>query len=88
MNFKIRLPAQLLAFYLTIFSYSFLPASGVSTAFAKRNDRTVPPPGAVIVRGNNTQVGEFSSVQAAVNSLDDNSQATIFVFPGKYYSMA
>ena len=44
---------------------------------------TSPPSGAVIVR-KNPQSGEFSTIQAAVNSLDSTSERTIFVYPGTY----
>lgn len=48
----------------------------------RRISRTTPPTGAVIVRGSGTQSGEFSTVQAAVNSLDATSTKTIFIYPG------
>lgn len=46
--------------------------------------RTAPPPGAVVVRaGTDPASEEFARVQAAVDSLpDDNSNQTIFIFPG------
>ncbi|KAJ7914282.1 carbohydrate esterase family 8 protein, partial [Mycena leptocephala] len=47
--------------------------------------RTTPPSGAVVVRGSGTLNGEFSTVQAAVNSLpNDSSTRTIFIYPGTY----
>ncbi|THU90141.1 pectin lyase-like protein [Dendrothele bispora CBS 962.96] len=44
----------------------------------------VSPSGAVVVRQSGTQSGEFSTVQAAINSLDSTSSKTIFIFPGTY----
>lgn len=50
----------------------------------KRASRTTPPAGSVIVRGSGTQSGEFSTLQAAVNSLPNDSTARIiFIFPGR-----
>jgi len=47
--------------------------------------RTTPPRGAVVVRAGTTRAKEFSTIQAAVNSLpDDTSVQTIFIFPGTY----
>ncbi|KJA15885.1 carbohydrate esterase family 8 protein [Hypholoma sublateritium FD-334 SS-4] len=51
----------------------------------RRGSRTSPPSGAVVVRPSNPASGEFTSVQAAVNSLpNDSSSRTIFIFPGTY----
>jgi len=51
----------------------------------KRGSRTSPPSGAVVVRPSNPGSGEFTSIQAAVNSLpNDSSSRTIFIFPGTY----
>lgn len=53
----------------------------------KRTSRTSAPSGAVVVRQTGTQAGEFSTVQAAVNSLpNDTSARTIFIFPGTFRS--
>ncbi|KAJ7197717.1 carbohydrate esterase family 8 protein [Mycena haematopus] len=47
--------------------------------------RTVPPSGAVIVRGSGTQAAEFGTLSAAVASLPaDGSAQVIFVYPGTY----
>ncbi|KIK03677.1 carbohydrate esterase family 8 protein [Laccaria amethystina LaAM-08-1] len=47
--------------------------------------RTQPPAGSVIVRAGTTTSGEFQTVSGAVNSLpNDNSTATIFMYPGTY----
>ncbi|KAJ3038275.1 hypothetical protein HDV00_000872 [Rhizophlyctis rosea] len=62
----------------TIFLFSFL-ALLVSAA-----SYTSPPSGAVIVRQSGTKSGEYSTVQAAVNSLDSTSDKTIFIYPGTY----
>jgi pectinesterase len=51
----------------------------------KRASRTSPPSGAVVVRPSNPGSGEFTSIQAAVKSLpNDSSSRTIFIFPGTY----
>jgi len=50
----------------------------------KRASRTTPPAGAVVVQ-NPAASGQFSTVQAAVDSLpNDSSARTIFIFPGTY----
>ncbi|KAJ6520694.1 carbohydrate esterase family 8 protein [Mycena vulgaris] len=50
----------------------------------KRASRTTPPAGAVVVK-NPAASGQFSTVQAAINSLpNDSSARTIFIFPGTY----
>jgi len=47
--------------------------------------RTVPPPGAAVVRLGTTTSGEFKTVSAAVNSLPhDKSLRSIFIYPGEY----
>ncbi|KAJ7713006.1 carbohydrate esterase family 8 protein, partial [Mycena metata] len=51
---------------------------------AERVSRTTPPSGAVVVRGTGTTSGDFSTIQAAVNSLDDASTQVIFIYPGTY----
>ncbi|GLB38093.1 hypothetical protein LshimejAT787_0411440 [Lyophyllum shimeji] len=54
-------------------------------AIEKRASSTSPPSGAIVVRQSGTQSGEFSTVQAAVNSLpNDSSARTIFIYPGTY----
>lgn len=48
----------------------------------KRASRTTAPAGAVVVK-NPAASGQFSTIQAAVNSLpNDSSARTIFIFPG------
>ncbi|KAF5341452.1 hypothetical protein D9758_014753 [Tetrapyrgos nigripes] len=56
----------------------------IASPLEKRVSRTSPPSGAVVVRQSGTQSGEFSTLQAAINSLDDSSSKTIFIFPGTY----
>lgn len=47
--------------------------------------RTVPPPGAAVVRSGTTASGEFKTLSAAVNSLpQDKSSRSIFIYPGEY----
>ncbi|ESK82464.1 carbohydrate esterase family 8 protein [Moniliophthora roreri MCA 2997] len=47
--------------------------------------RTEPPSGAIVVRADTSNSGEYSSVQAAVDSLpDDGSEQGIFIYPGTY----
>lgn len=66
-------------FYLAIGSVAGGPS------LVKRASRTSPPAGAVVVRPSNPGAGEFSSIQAAVNSLpNDSSSRTVFIFPGTY----
>ncbi|KAF5309034.1 hypothetical protein D9619_013593 [Psilocybe cf. subviscida] len=51
----------------------------------KRDSRTSPPSGAIVVRPSSPGSGEFTSIQAAVNSLpNDSSSGVIFIFPGTY----
>ncbi|KAJ7113929.1 carbohydrate esterase family 8 protein [Mycena epipterygia] len=50
----------------------------------KRASRTTAPAGAVVVKSPAAS-GQFSTIQAAVNSLpNDSSARTIFIFPGTY----
>ncbi|KAG5650860.1 hypothetical protein H0H81_010740 [Sphagnurus paluster] len=51
----------------------------------KRASRTSPPSGAVVVRKSGAQTGEYSTVQAAIKALpNDSSARTIFIYPGTY----
>ncbi|KAF7357367.1 Carbohydrate esterase family 8 protein [Mycena sanguinolenta] len=55
------------------------------TGLEKRASRTTPPAGAVVVRQTGATSGEFTTIQAAVNSLpNDGSTQSIFIFPGTY----
>ncbi|KAJ3039110.1 hypothetical protein HDV00_012601 [Rhizophlyctis rosea] len=45
---------------------------------------TSPPSGAVVVRQSGTKSGEFSTISAAIKSLDSSSSKTIFIYPGTY----
>jgi pectinesterase len=69
-------------------SFSFLITLLLSVSgspLERRASRTSPPSGAVVVRKSGTQSGEFSTVQAAVNSLpNDSSARVIFIYPGTY----
>ncbi|GLB38089.1 hypothetical protein LshimejAT787_0411400 [Lyophyllum shimeji] len=62
---------------------SFLHAN--ASTIEKRASRTSPPSGAVVVRKSGTQSGEYTTVQAAVNALpNDSSARTIFIYSGTY----
>jgi len=62
---------------------TFAAPSG--SKLAKRASRTSPPAGAKVVRASGAASGEFSTVQAAVNSLpNDSTSQSIFIFPGTY----
>jgi len=56
-----------------------------SRCLKKRASRTTPPSGAVVVRQSGATSGQFTTVQAAVNSLpNDSSARVIFIYPGTY----
>ncbi|KAJ6606939.1 carbohydrate esterase family 8 protein [Mycena sp. CBHHK59/15] len=60
------------------------PLTAYALPLEKRASRTSPPSGAVVVK-NPAASGQFSTIQAAVNSLpNDSSARTIFIFPGTY----
>ncbi|KAK0211910.1 carbohydrate esterase family 8 protein [Armillaria fumosa] len=68
-------------FYLLLFAVCSVDA----TPAVKRDSRTSAPSGAVIVRGSGTKSGEYSTVQAAVDSLpDDGTEQVIFIYAGTY----
>lgn len=46
--------------------------------------RTSPPSGAKVVRAGTSTSGEYSTITAALNSLDTSSTASIFIYPGTY----
>ena len=47
--------------------------------------RTSPPAGALVVRRESPGSGEFVNISSALMALpDDNSNQTIFIFPGNY----
>ncbi|KAJ6494569.1 carbohydrate esterase family 8 protein [Mycena sanguinolenta] len=55
------------------------------TGLEKRASRTTPPAGAIVVRQTGATSGQFTTIQAAVNSLpNDSSSRSIFIFPGSY----
>jgi pectinesterase len=58
---------------------------GRASPLEKRVSRTTPPAGAVVVRASGATSGQFTTVQAAVNSLpNDSSAQVIFIYPGTY----
>ncbi|KAK0470952.1 pectin lyase fold/virulence factor [Armillaria novae-zelandiae] len=72
---------------LTVLSLLTLFATTVvnGTPAVKQDSRTSAPSGAVVVRGSGTKSGEYSTVQAAVNSLSSNGTAkTDRFFLGTY----
>ncbi|SJL08964.1 related to Pectinesterase [Armillaria ostoyae] len=76
---------------LTVFSLLILFATNVvnATPAVKRDSRTSAPSGAVVVRGSGTKSGEYSTVQAAVNSLpNDGTARVIFIYAGKSTRLA
>ncbi|KAF7326038.1 hypothetical protein MKEN_00454700 [Mycena kentingensis (nom. inval.)] len=46
--------------------------------------RTSPPAGAKVVRPSGAAAGEFTSINAALQSLTGTAPASIFIFPGTY----
>ncbi|KAJ6624381.1 pectinesterase [Mycena sp. CBHHK59/15] len=78
--------ATLGRFFLAFAAYIFsVILCGGATPLEKRVSRTTPPSGAVVVRGSGTLSGEYSTIQAAVNSLpSDGSAKVIFIYPGTY----
>jgi len=46
--------------------------------------RTSPPAGAVIVKAGTTTAGEFATITQALDSLDDASTQSLFIYPGTY----
>ncbi|KAK0184944.1 pectinesterase [Armillaria mellea] len=71
---------------LTFFSLLPLFISLVdANPLLKRDSRTSAPSGAVVVRASGAGSGEYSTVQAAVDSLaDDDSDQVIFIYEGTY----
>ncbi|KAF8900351.1 carbohydrate esterase family 8 protein [Mucidula mucida] len=68
-----------------LFCCAFVLPSPVDTKFNKREIRTSPPDGAVVVRGNGAESGEYTTIQDAVDSLpDDATEQVIFVYAGTY----
>ncbi|KAK0451339.1 pectin lyase fold/virulence factor [Desarmillaria tabescens] len=77
------LPLRALTFFslLVLFATSLVNA----TPAVKRDSRTSALSGAVVVRGSGTKSGEYSTVQAAVNSLpNDGTAKVIFIYAGTY----
>lgn len=75
---------------LTFFSLLPLFANLVDANPAlKRESRTSAPSGAVVVRASGAASGEYSTVQAAVDSLtDDGSDQVIFIYEGNWIFLA
>ncbi|KAJ7262445.1 pectinesterase [Mycena rebaudengoi] len=72
-NLTHSLPVSVLACSLSLVQYA-LAAS-----------RTTPPSGAIVVREGTTTSGEFATINAALNSLpNDSSSRSVFIFPGTY----
>ncbi|KAF8501907.1 carbohydrate esterase family 8 protein [Gautieria morchelliformis] len=67
---------------------AFLVWSSIVSAsphLMRRGSRTNPPSGSIVVRPRDAASGEFTTIQAAVNSLpDDSSSRCIFIYPGTY----
>lgn len=61
---------------------------GVASAFPhiKRTSRTSPPSGCKVVRGAETQSGEYSTFGAAITALgtSSTSAACVFIYSGTY----
>ncbi|KAJ7247342.1 carbohydrate esterase family 8 protein [Mycena rebaudengoi] len=76
--------APKLSSFVLLFTVFSALLSALATPLEKRASRTTPPAGAVVVK-NPAASGQFSTVQAAINSLpNDSSSRTIFIFPGTY----
>ncbi|SJL16043.1 related to pectinesterase precursor [Armillaria ostoyae] len=71
---------------LTFFSLLPLFANLIdATPVLKRESRTSAPSGAVVVRASGAASGEYSTVQAAVDSLaDDGTDQVIFIYEGNW----
>ncbi|KAK0442721.1 carbohydrate esterase family 8 protein [Desarmillaria tabescens] len=71
---------------LALFSFIALLTGLVhATPAVKRDSRTSAPSGAVVVRASGASSGEYSTVQAAVDSLaDDGTDQVIFIYAGTY----
>ncbi|KAK0203264.1 pectinesterase [Desarmillaria ectypa] len=71
---------------LTLFSLLILFANlADANPILKRESRTSAPSGAVVVRASGAASGEYSTVQAAVDSLaDDGTDQVIFIYEGTY----
>ncbi|KAK0476339.1 pectin lyase fold/virulence factor [Armillaria novae-zelandiae] len=76
------LPLQTFAFFSLLLLFARLV---YATPAVKRDSRTSAPSGAVVVRASGTASGEYSTVQAAVDSLDDDgTDQVIFIYAGTY----
>ncbi|KAJ7119772.1 pectin methylesterase [Mycena epipterygia] len=80
-----QLSLRRIALFVAAYVFAVIFCGGAAASpLEKRVSRTTPPAGAVVVRGSGTLSGEFSTIQAAVNSLDDSSTQVIFIYPGTY----
>ncbi|KAM5343552.1 hypothetical protein ACJ41O_012089 [Fusarium nematophilum] len=60
-------------------------SQGLSISPRQATSRTSPPEGCLVVRTSNAQPGEFTSLQAAVNSIGSSTNPVcIFLYPGTY----
>lgn len=76
------LPLQAFAFFSLVLLFARLVNA---TPAVKRDSRTSAPTGSVVVRASGTASGEYSTVQAAVDSLaDDGTDQVIFIYAGTY----
>ncbi|KAJ6584314.1 carbohydrate esterase family 8 protein [Mycena capillaripes] len=74
------------ALFFAVYVFAVILYGGaIASPLEKRVSRTTPPAGAVVVRQTGATSGQFTTIQAAVNSLpNDSSAQVIFIFPGTY----
>ncbi|KAK0493504.1 pectinesterase [Armillaria luteobubalina] len=76
---------RVLSFFYLLLLFAVHSVDATPAQTVKRDSRTSAPSGAVVVRGSGTQSGEYSTVQAAVDSLpDDGTEQVIFIYAGTY----
>lgn len=64
-------------------SIIFVITASLFSTSALAASRTSPPDGAIVVRAD-AGSGEYATLNDAIASLDDTSDASIFVYPGTY----
>ncbi|PFH51228.1 carbohydrate esterase family 8 protein [Amanita thiersii Skay4041] len=65
--------------------YAFFVVVSLVSQTVLAASRTSPPSGAIVVRAGSSTSGEFSTINAALNSLpNDSSSRSIFIYPGTY----
>ena len=65
--------------------FAVAESAAVDTALAKRDGRTSPPSGCLVVRGSGTQSGEYPTFKAAHTALGSATVARcIFIYSGTY----